>query len=66
MKSEMIKVNASDFEKLKRDVELLKEAVFDDECELTEWAENALEEARSTPISETCTLEEIEDIIIKK
>ncbi|MEZ5359835.1 MAG: hypothetical protein R3F48_13530 [Candidatus Zixiibacteriota bacterium] len=66
MKSEMIKVNASDFEKLKRDVELLKEAVFDDECELTEWAEKALEEARNTPRDECLSHEEVKRIILCK
>ncbi|MEZ5359668.1 MAG: hypothetical protein R3F48_12685 [Candidatus Zixiibacteriota bacterium] len=62
----MIKVKAGDFEKLKRDVELLKNAVFDDECELTEWAEKALEEARNTPREEYVSLEEVEKMILCK
>ena len=55
-----------DIAQLKRDIKLIKEVIVDDETELTDWAKNALEEARNTPISECKSLEEVEQMIMRK
>ena len=67
MNSEMVNMQLiKDIAQLKRDIKLIKEVIVDDETELTDWAKNALEEARNTPISECKSLEEVEQMIMRK
>ncbi len=65
MKAETIAVRAEDIARLIHDVQVIKNAVLD-EGEPTEWAKKELKAARKVPDEELISMEEVEDMILRK